>query len=238
MWKSSVSPAVLDRASAFDAVIEPGEFAGEIDSGPTVHVLHAVKRTRPIVLLDQDDLLPTAAAKEQLGLDAIKPAVLVQLGAGNINDVHSLASAVTQQLLDMTEWQLCVAQSAIAQRRLAGQPRVTLTSVFPLSAYRNAFNFGIAAAGYNTYHESLSYALPTIFVPNQETKTDDQVARARYAEQVNVGLCIEGFSQSRLAECLEVMGEAKERLTFEERCRTLNPGNGAGEAMHAVEAML
>jgi UDP:flavonoid glycosyltransferase YjiC (YdhE family) len=59
---------------------------------------------------------------------------------------------------------------------------------FPIGEYRNAFDASVMAAGYNSFHESMSLGLPTLFVPNIGTAKDDQDARARWAEASGTGL--------------------------------------------------
>ena len=49
--------------------------------------------------------------------------------------------------------------------------------------YRNCFDFGIIAGGYNSVHESLFLKLPSIILPNTRTGTDDQLARALNAAE-------------------------------------------------------
>src|SRR5699024_5128515 len=131
-------------------------------------------------------LLDRGAAREELGLDPERPAVLVTLGAGNINDLTSDLGTVIEVLRADADRQICVTKPPIAGREQRGLEQVTHVSVYPLSRYMHAFDFAVAAAGYNSYHEHLAFGLPSIFVPNDHTRTDDQVGRARYAEEVGV----------------------------------------------------
>jgi UDP:flavonoid glycosyltransferase YjiC (YdhE family) len=112
---------------------------------------------------------------------------LLQLGAGNINDVGSLVGMVTERLLRGTGLQVCVTRSIIAGESagLAGEVH-TIRGVYPLARYFAAFDLAVAAAGYNTFHELLAAGLPTLFVPNHETAADDQAARSRYAQEAGV----------------------------------------------------
>ena len=45
----------------------------------------------------------------------------------------------------------------------------------------------IAAAGYNTFHEQVLGAIPTLFVPNEADEMDLQASRARWAELTRRG---------------------------------------------------
>ena len=114
MWRPSGDDRALRLSSMFDLVIEPGEFAEEADRGPTVaHRRHAA-RVGPVTLLDPEDLLDRAEAERALGLGVGKTNVLVQLGAGNINDIHSEVGMIVERLRTWGETQIVVAESTIA----------------------------------------------------------------------------------------------------------------------------
>ena len=57
-----------------------------------------------------------------------------------------------------------------------------LRATYPMSRYFAAFDGAVAAAGYNAYHELIELGVPSLFVP-MPRDTDDQAARARYAER-------------------------------------------------------
>ncbi len=74
----------------------------------------------------------------------------------------------------------------------ANWPNVrVLRGGFPLSAYFNAFDFSIAAAGYNAYHEVISFGLPTVFLPNRAPSMDDQATRAEFAQDHGAGFVLD-----------------------------------------------
>ena len=62
-----------------------------------------------------------------------------------------------------------------------------LRATYPMSRYFAAFDAAVAAAGYNAYHELIELGVPSLFVP-MHRETDDQPARARYAEEAGLGL--------------------------------------------------
>ena len=63
---------------------------------------------------------------------------------------------------------------------------VKLASTYPIARLYPAFDFVISAAGYNSYHELISFQIPAAFFPVRKP-TDDQGARARFAEEAGVG---------------------------------------------------
>ncbi|NUR95557.1 MAG: glycosyltransferase family 4 protein, partial [Kribbellaceae bacterium] len=112
MWKKGAGQRWIERSTAFDFVLEPGEFGAEADEGPTVAERERVVRVDPIVYLDDDELLTADQARQALGLDK-RPAALLQLGAGNINDISSPIARISRSLADRG-YQVVLAQSPIA----------------------------------------------------------------------------------------------------------------------------
>lgn len=189
LWREDVQRHRLDLSDRFTAIIEPGELAAEADRGPTSRRRAEAEQVGPITFLRESEKLDRAAARAALDLPPDGRIALVQLGAGNINDTTSVLGAVTRSLraLDPT-LTVCVTRSAIAAT--ADLPDgVRAISYYPLARVFAAFDLAVAAPGYNTFHELLLAGLPTGFLPNRDTATDDQVARARWA--AGRGLAVE-----------------------------------------------
>src|SRR5699024_6134599 len=114
--------------------------------------------------------------------------VLIQLGAGRINSIQSaLEDAITavQSLGD--PWLPVVVRNPLSED--GGTKDIHSISYYPLSRVYRAVEFGVFAAGYKSVQESVEFGLPGIFVPNEFTKTDDQVARASKLANAGLGLC-------------------------------------------------
>ncbi|MFG1602454.1 glycosyltransferase [Actinoplanes sp. NPDC049265] len=75
MWRRGQGLRWRGRSAAFDAVLEPGEFAAPGDEGWTVYDRDGVTTVPPITALDRADLLGRTAARELLGLGE-EPAVV------------------------------------------------------------------------------------------------------------------------------------------------------------------
>jgi len=238
MWRPGKGSRALERSDSFDLVIEPGEFAAERDQGATVSLRDHACVVDPVTIIGPDDLLPAEQAKRALGLDPHKPAMLVQLGAGNINDISAVSTIALGRLTAIEGLQVCTASSIIGTNGSPILERVTTVSVYPLARYFRAFDFAVSASGYNTFHELIAAGVPTIFIPNLDTSLDDQLARARYAEDVGVGLCIEEFDEEAFDAQLAIMLDPDRRLEMAERCVKLAPGNGAREAMNAIQDLI
>jgi hypothetical protein len=234
MWKPGHGAVQLARAGEFDMVLEPGEVAGDADRGLTASRTEGL-RVRPITLLDPADALSRERARAELGLDGQGPAVLVSLGAGNLADVRTERGAVVASLAARPEVQVCVTQPAIAGAA-ASHTGVTAVSVYPISRYMRAFDAAITTAGYNSFHESVAFSLPTAFVANT-TQLDDQQARARWADQHGLGVYLDPREPGSLAAAVEALLDPEQRAAMADACTVAWPGNGASEAMRAVEVL-
>jgi UDP:flavonoid glycosyltransferase YjiC (YdhE family) len=235
MWKPGVTNEVLEEeADRFDLIIEPGEYAADLDAGATASRRKEATPVGPITFLGLDELLPRDQAREQLGLDPDRPAALVNLGAGNINDTDSQLGVVVDRLAKEPQLQVCVTRSIIAERHAELPENIRPISVYPLARYLQAFDFAFAASGYNSYHELVLAAVPTAFVPNLDTATDDQPARSRFAEQVGVGLDLPRPDRESVDRAVQILLDDERRTRMHERGVARRLPDGGGAAMQAI----
>ena len=202
--------------------------------------LQSRSRTRvidPIRLLDAGDLLSPDEAREALSIDPSRPAVLLQLGAGNNYDYATLRRAAIALLRERYDADVRVAEWPIADRPVELPDGVGILKEYPLSRYLRAFDLVISAAGYNSFHELLLAGVPAIFVPNEHPQQDDQLARARFAEHRGVGACVRVREIYRLSACVERLLQPDERRRIAERCAALDQSNGAVELASFIEEM-
>lgn len=227
MWKPGVGENWIERGAAFDRILEPGEFAAPADEGLTVRHRDGVHTVDPITFLDPDELLPRDEARARLGLGD-QPAVLMQLGAGNINDIASPIARISAAL-DRRGFRIVLAESAIATGRLRPPPNGHVVKLYPISRYVRGFDLVVSAAGYNSYHELLAFAVPTVFVPTP-ADLDDQVARARYAAAAGVALTIDDPMGDEAEAVLDRAARPEVRQELARRCAEAVFGNGAAQA--------
>jgi UDP:flavonoid glycosyltransferase YjiC (YdhE family) len=231
MWKPGSNRGALGREGFFDAVLEPGEFAASEDRGPTVERRAQARVVDPIVFCDDSDLLPRADAARELGLDPGARCVLVNLGQGP--EVRDLAERCVAHLSGREGIQVAVLSSAIAAGLDVPDGVVHLQARYPISRHYRAIDAAVSAAGYNAYHELIRLGVPSLYAPMRR-QTDDQAARARYAEGAGVGLALEdGMVERRLDELLEPGAHARMR----ERLAELRPDNGAPQAARWLEKL-
>lgn len=239
MWRPGLDAPSLEHSARFDLIVEPGEFGERFDEGATAARRHEVVRVGPLTYLDPSDTVSREEACRTLGLDPDRPAVLLQLGAGNINDVGSLVGMVTERLLREPDLQVCLTRSIIAGETagLSGDIH-TIRGIYPLARYFSAFDLAVAAAGYNTFHELIGAGVPTLFVPNLETAADDQAARSRYAEEAGVAIDVPDPTPAAIDAALTRLLDPEVRAVMRTAALERTPPNGAGDAMGSIEHRL
>jgi glycosyltransferase involved in cell wall biosynthesis len=228
MWRKGVGTDWIERGPAFDAILEPGEYAAAADEGPTVADRARVHAVEPITFLDAAELLDAAAARTALGVDD-RPTALLQLGAGNINDISSPVNR-SAGLLQKHGFQVVVAESTIATGPVPRPVGAQAVKIYPVSRYLRGFDLVVAASGYNSFHELIGFGVPSVFVPNRATGLDDQVARARYAAATGTALVVEDPESDELEAVLDRAARADVRAALSRRCADVTFGNGAGPA--------
>ncbi|MGH8915153.1 MAG: glycosyltransferase [Acidimicrobiia bacterium] len=190
MWRPGTNPKQLRRANYFDIVIEPGDLAGDADEGPTAGLRNVIK-VAPISLLESLELIPRREARIALGLPSDREIALVTLGSGRLGDVTGPGQVAIRALLEESDLHVAVTRSAVAENEVPVEQadRVTvIRDVFPLVRYLRAFDLAVSSAGYNAVHELVPSGLPTLFVANTSTRTDDQETRAQRLAELGLGL--------------------------------------------------
>jgi len=227
LWRAGSSRVPLGRAGAFDAVLEPGELAESEDRGPTVAHRDGAHRVGPIVLLERAELLDRAAAEAELGLEPGRTNVLVALGQGE--EVRGATARTLEHLAGRAGVQVAALSSTLAAVGAVRADVVELRATYPMSRYFAAFDAAVAAAGYNAFHELVALGVPSLFVPMRRD-TDDQAARAHWAERAGVGLGSEGPADPALEAQLERLLDRGERFALAARLADLPRPRGAAEA--------
>lgn len=236
MWRSGMGHEAITRGRHFDVILEPGDFAASYDRGLTVTDTDRVERVGPMKYGPPPR--PRRDVRAELGLDPDLPAALVQLGAGQINDVGSMVSTVCAALTDDRSMQVVVAASVLSGVVAPADGRVRVVQQFPISTSFDAFDMGFFAAGYNSFHEALSLRLPSVFVPNVATRLDDQVARSRFAADTGVGLMWDGTSAHGLADALDRLRDPAARAMMRTNMDALPPADGAMGAAAVIQRLL
>jgi hypothetical protein len=237
LWQQKQSDVVASQRY-FDVVLEPGDIAGSRDRGATAGVRDGVHLVSPIRLLDEEDLLPRKSAAKMLGLNPRDPAVLIQLGSGSNRDVLGLLDRIIPLLKRVPRLQIAIAEWAISADPMQMWPGTVLVRGFPISQYLRAFDFTIAAAGYNSFNEIISFGLPAIFMANTHYSMDAQSTRADFAEEHGAAMTLDPAKLGQLSHIVPVLLNEKARDFLQTNCRRLAQPNGAGEAAQLLEALM
>jgi hypothetical protein len=113
--------------------------------------------------------------------------MLVTLGSGALGDTSEAAAAAIA-VARKHHMQIATTQAALQAAVDVSDDVVVLHGVYPLADYVNAFDLVVSAAGYNAVHEFVQAGIATVLVPNAQTATDDQVARARTLDHMGVAV--------------------------------------------------
>ncbi len=237
MWGAGKGAGTIQREGQFDAVIEPGDLAQAFDRGLTTQHRERTRPVGPIRLLDPCDMLGRDEARRALNLRPDGPAALVLLGAGNNYDYAPVRKVVLGRLERAGNVQIVAAEWLIAAQPAALPEQITRLADYPISRYLAAFDLAVSAVGYNSFHELLFAAVPTIFVPNENPQQDDQLARAAFAESQGLGLCVRRGAVYRLGPAIDRLLDPEVRASIRARCATLAAPNGALEAARIIEEM-
>ncbi|KAB0681353.1 glycosyltransferase [Aureimonas leprariae] len=231
MWRDSHAVG-LAGAETFDHVVEPGELADRFDAGPTKPLQQFAYLTAPVLHLDPAQRLGRDAARRALELPEDACVVALQLGSGRNFDMRPIRDGVIafarRRKLIVLEFASPIRDEFAAREPAADNHRIV--ECFPTFLYSQAFDFAVAAAGYNTFHENVFGAVPTIFVPNEAAEMDIQLNRARFADIFGYGCLLRrDHERSGLTELLDRMLDPSERAEIARRCRRLSYRNGAAD---------
>jgi UDP:flavonoid glycosyltransferase YjiC (YdhE family) len=225
---------LIGNAGYCTMVIEPRDLAGGLDFGETAQRADEAVAVDPILLFEPEELLPRAEAAAALGLDPGKPAILIQLGSGSNRDILGIIDRVVRALAAAPDVQVCVGGWSNAAPLPDLWQRVQPLRGFPFTRYLRAFDFAISAAGYSSFHETIGYAVPTIFVPNRHASMDDQVARAAFAEGEGMALQLDDRRPDDVQAMVKTLLAEPARAFLAENCRKAAFRGGAEDAARLI----
>lgn len=231
LWKPSSNIMQLEEASKFcSLIITPRDIAEGLDEGPLSQRTDFVS-VPAITLTSPDSVLSASEAKEALGLERNRRYALIQLGAGNINDIASLRSFVVSHILksdpDVVPV-VAISPLAVNNELVAGD--AIRIQQYPIAQLSNAFEFVATAAGYNSVHEAARFHLPGLVIPNMATGTDDQYLRAMAFQEQGFGYMAQDLAG--IEDGLNKLLDPRNRIsvmpkTFIDSNSTFDSGQGA-----------
>ncbi|MDH5528884.1 MAG: hypothetical protein OEY05_02515, partial [Paracoccaceae bacterium] len=181
MWRNP-EPVAIKRASHFHLTISPAEIAATADPGYDIAADPMVAPVATILPLDPADRYDRRTARQKLGLDPDREAVLVQLGSGSNYDMKLARDMTLERLLSDPDRDVVEVLSPARQEIVEPlSTRHHLVNLFPVFRYYRAFDYTVSAAGYNSFHEIVAGTLPCLFVANRASEMDLQETRADFA---------------------------------------------------------
>ncbi len=237
LWRDGSGAVALEREAAFDMVLEPGELAGAWDRGPTARSRERTRLVAPLRLLDDQEALPRALAREALRLPQDASVVLLQLGSGNNFDFRSVAHRCAALLAGRPDLVVVAVDSPITDVPLALPRHVLRRRAFPLARYLAAFDAAVSAVGYNAFHELLFAGVPALLIPNENPMMDDQLLRARYAARRGLALHLRAHELHDLPEALDALLDPQRQAELRRNLAGLDRTNGAAEAARLISEL-
>ncbi len=213
----------LAEVDWFDRVVRPGE-VGDDDPPPDDPVDVA-----PVTLVDRGQLADRDQARRELGLPPDGEVLLLALGSGMLTDVATPTRAVMEVLADR-HWTVARPRSPLPGDLVPAGMGVHTFEAYPMARLFRAFDAAIAASGYNSFHELVVGAVPSLFVP-QPRQTDDQARRADHAVAAGIGLAA---GSDDLPAQVERLVDPSVRTGLRDRLEARSPVNGAAAAAAAV----
>jgi UDP:flavonoid glycosyltransferase YjiC (YdhE family) len=230
LLKADTAVVPVDEG-AFDLVIQPGELGVSKSESKLAKGGRQVV-VPPVCLLEDDELMARAAAREVLGLAPDGRYVLFSLGPGNLKDVSGIGYGLIRAF-EEEGFQVIWARAPISVRDVELPSGVRPISVYPLARYLRAFDAFVGAAGYNTCCEVVQAGVPSLLVPNTQL-ADDQMQRARMVAEVTsavVSACeTDGQRVGAVRELLEMVAKGGVN-------RLAVPMNGASLAAEEILAL-
>lgn len=190
------------------------------------------KYCKPIVLLDSKEVHDRDIVRKSLGITPASKLFYVQLGAGNINDIRVDYEMIIKCILKNPNHIILLGESIIGEKISITGDRIKMIRSYPNAQYFKGIDFAVSAVGYNTFHELLYFKVPTLFIPNLKTLQDDQVKRAKLAEEKGAALCLEEISEAYLDDAIKHI--CLHEKNIKENIEKIHQENGAGEAARYI----
>ena len=230
LWQKNLLRFALPFQSRLvDLIIEPGDIARSYDHGPTSHRKDATL-TSPVSLYSKTRALSREDARKELGLDANRPAVLVQLGTGD-SDMNEKMRAALTGLVGWQGLQVVLTKSPVDAQGASLVPDgldIKVQRYFPLADVLAAFDGAIAATGYNSVHELLPAQIPTVLISNIRG-TDDQDARAKWSHDHGYALRADHANLADITATVKKLSDSDVRQRLQSKCAELSNTQGGRE---------
>lgn len=238
-WQKTPQRYLLNlQSKMMDLIITPGDFGQSYDKGPTSTRNDSVL-VNPISIYREKTTLDRSSARELLGLDKDRPAVLVQLGIGEA-DLNAKMTAALSGLSAWPNLQVVLTKEPVTANGENLAPAgldIKIIRHFPLANVLHAFDAAICAAGYNSVHEELAAKIPTLFIPNIRG-TDNQATRADWAADNQMALTVDQANLVDIKNGVVKLTQASIRENLSSNCAKLPEVSGAEDVAKIFKDLL
>lgn len=238
-WQKTPQRYLLNlQSKMMDLIITPGDFGQSYDKGPTSTRNDSVL-VNPISIYREKTTLDRSSARELLGLDKDRPAVLVQLGIGEA-DLNAKMTAALSGLTDWPNLQVVLTKEPVTANGENLAPAgldIKIIRHFPLANVLHAFDAAICAAGYNSVHEELAAKIPTLFIPNIRG-TDNQTTRADWAADNQMALTVDQANLVDIKNGVVKLTQVSIRENLSSNCAKLPEVSGAEDVAKIFKDLL
>lgn len=232
LW-SPVNESHTATQRRFDMVIEPGELSARFDRGPTSGAT-GVSHVAPILAVEPGERLSADAARDALGLPREGVVVALMLGAGTNFDLGEIRARLIDRLVARPDVTVVELLPPIWGATEPAPPQVRQLEEYPAFRFSRAFDAMIAGAGYNTFHENMLGAIPTLFVPNEAEEMDLQILRARHAASIGCARMLRADDAIGLDAELASLLDPDVRARMVDRMARLPQATGAAAAARLI----
>lgn len=193
-------------------------------------VAGAVRFTGPAMVRERVELRSREEARERFGIGEGRVGVLVSAGGGGDPSAEADLRRATRALLAHPEVHAVVAAGPLYRGARRASERLSWISEPALAEWLPAFDFAVAAAGYNSVLELMHAGVPAVFLP-QEKVADEQDRRAAAAAAAGAAEVVPGAGERPgLEAAIRRFLDPAERDRAAERARAFVPRNQARAA--------
>ncbi|GAA1877149.1 hypothetical protein GCM10009715_24900 [Paeniglutamicibacter psychrophenolicus] len=232
LWKAGSRTDQISRMeSLVQGVIAPWDVGSAYDNGP-LKGRSAATTVNAVVYSPASVPLDRAEALAALGLESEQRFALIQLGAGNINDITEVRRQVVAEISAFAGDRVVpVLAFSPLSREQVDIDGIRILRRYPLAPYLPAFDFVVSAGGYNSVHEVVRWNIPALIIPNDAASTDDQNARADGAS--DLPYCFKASSESEIRDGIEKL--VRMTAQFEAELPVV-PGQSKLEAISRIDS--
>ncbi len=239
LWQDSQNNRVmLDRQKIFERIIVPHEAFEELNA--PVAQSGRIREVGPIVqkinLSQAEKETIRAELAERLGRP-LEKLVVTMLGGGVAADRRAQISAVAAHLStrkDVTNL-VVVYPTSVVDPGWFNHPNTVVVRTFHASVLMQAADIFISAVGYNSFHEVLYGAVPTIFIPQMAPYMDDQRARGNAAVQRGLAELVEPWEPLKLTNSIDEFLAGRAETVRETLAQFELPETGSAAAARIIE---